>query len=118
MERPSDTLENTRLWKTTLATQSGADPHSVQRDHLRVAFLTMRKRAAQITAEIPRDQPELTVHDVTHLDALWGMADVVMAPSDTLTPIEAFVLGGAFLVHNLGNGLAAYPKGEEERHDN
>src|SRR5262249_50899810 len=28
-----------------------------------------------------------------------------------INPIEAFVLGSAFLIHDLGNGLAAYPDG-------
>lgn len=64
-----------------------------------------------LAAEIARDLPDYTVHDVTHLDALWQMADIIAGPDYELTPTEAFVLGGAFLIHDLGNGLAAYPDG-------
>lgn len=110
---PSTTIENTRLWQITLAPQSGIDSHARMREHLRAAFLSVRDRAAQIAGEIPRELPDFTVHDVTHLDALWEMADTVMDDSDGLTPTEAFVLGCAFLVHDLGMGLAAYPGGEE-----
>jgi hypothetical protein len=35
----------------------------------------------------------------------------VAGPDYHLTPTEAFVLGGAFLIHDLGMGLAAYPEG-------
>jgi hypothetical protein len=42
------------------------------------------------------------------------MADLIAGPDHALTPPEAFVLGGAFLVHDLGNGLAAYPEPESE----
>ena len=52
-----------------------------------------------------------TVHDDTHLDALWEMADIIAGTPFVLTPSEAFVLGGAFLIHDLGMGVAAYPEG-------
>ncbi|KAA6325782.1 hypothetical protein EZS27_025038 [termite gut metagenome] len=31
-----------------------------------------------------------------------------------LTPTEAFVLGGTFLIHDLGMGLASFPNGIKE----
>jgi hypothetical protein len=65
-----------------------------------------------IGQEIARDLPDFTVHDVTHLDALWEMAELTAGRVDHLTPTEAFVLGGAFLIHDLGMGLAAYPEGK------
>jgi hypothetical protein len=65
-----------------------------------------------LAAEIHRDLPEFTVHDITHLDALWEIADIVAGEQFSLTPPEAFVLGGAFLLHDLGMSLAAYPQGE------
>lgn len=39
------------------------------------------------------------------------MADLIAGPDFSLTPTEAFVLGGAFLIHDIGMGLAAYPNG-------
>jgi hypothetical protein len=106
--------ERTRLWVTTLAPQPGPDPHSKARERLRDAYLHFRERVATLTAEIPRDLPDFTVHDVTHLDALWEMASLIAGESYPLTPAEAFVLGGAILLHDAGMGLVAYPGGKEE----
>ena len=104
------TFESTGLWSRTLAARPD-DQFNQEREKLRAAFLSFRERAALLAAEIARDLPDYTVHDVTHLDALWQMADLIAGPGYELTPIEAFALGGAFLTHDLGNGLAAYPDG-------
>lgn len=103
---------NTRLWQTSLAQQPD-DPADEAREKLRVEFFKFRDRAATLTGEIARDLPEFTVHDITHLDALWEMADKIAGAHINLTPAEAFVLGGAFLIHDAGMGLAAYPEGRE-----
>lgn len=67
-----------------------------------------------LAAEIARDLPTLTVHDVSHLDALWDMTDLVAGSAYEINPLEGFVLGGAFLIHDLGLGLAAGPGGIDE----
>lgn len=105
------TFETATLWKCTLAARSEPDQFRHERERLRSAFLSFRDRAAMLAAEIARDLPDYTVHDITHLDALWQLADLIAGSEYELTPTEAFVLGGAFLTHDLGNGLAAYPDG-------
>ena len=107
-------FENTRLWQITLAVQSGPDPDYQQRMKLRETFHSFRERAEMLAGEISRDLPDFTVHDISHIDALWEMAQLVTGQDFTLTPPEAFVLGGAFLIHDLGMGVAAYPNGIEE----
>ena len=107
-------FENTRLWEITLAVQSEPDPEHQQRTKLREAFNSFRERAQMLAGEISRDLPDFTVHDISHIDALWEMAQLVTGQDFTLTPPEAFVLGGAFLIHDLGMGVAAYPNGIEE----
>jgi hypothetical protein len=110
----------TRLWETTLArrSESDTDLSSDPRERLRVAFMAFRARAQVLAAEINRDLPEFTVHDISHVDSLWEMADLVAGSNYELTPTEAFVLGGAFFVHDLGLSLAAYPDGLEAlRHE-
>jgi hypothetical protein len=81
-------------------------------------FLTnleaMRDRAAPVVARILRDMPGYTVHDISHLDALWEMADLIGSDEITLSPPEAFVFGGAVLLHDAAMTLAAYPRGIEE----
>jgi len=66
-----------------------------------------------IAAEIPQDLREFTVHDITHLDALWEMADLICAADSQINPVEAFVLGGSFLIHDLGLSIAAFPEGRD-----
>src|SRR5229473_3540610 len=102
------TFESTSLWTRTLALQSEPDTSQVERERLRNAFLSFRDRASMVAAEIARDLPDYTVHDITHLDALWHLAHLIAGSGYSITPAEAFVLGGAFLTHDLGNGLAAY----------
>ena len=110
-----DTVTNTRLWKTTLANNPTDNPATAAaRDKLRVSFVSFRERAGLLAVEIHRDLPEFTVHDITHLDALWEIADIISGEGFSLTPTEGFLLGGAFLLHDLGMSLAAYPKGIEE----
>jgi len=107
-------FEKTRLWKRSLGRQSGGDAHRRERERLRSTFFSFRENARLLAAEIPRDFDFLTVHDITHIDSLWEMADLVTREDERLSPLEAFVLGGAFLVHDLGMGLAAYPDGFDE----
>lgn len=110
----SQSFERTDLWKRTLAGLGAGDPHAADRERLRAAFSLFRERAGALANEIGRSYPTLTLHDVGHLDALWDAADMVAGPAYPINPAEAFVLGGAFLVHDLGNGLAAYPRGLDE----
>jgi hypothetical protein len=100
----------TRIWQRTLG-PGGDQKDSAAKEILRSAYNNFRSRAAALAGEIQRDLPDFTVHDVTHLDALWEMADIVVESEYPITPTEAFILGGAFLIHDLGLGLAAYPGG-------
>jgi hypothetical protein len=76
--------------------------------------MNFRERVAMLAGEIHKDLPEYTVHDITHLDALWEMADIIAGSDFFFTPTEAFVFGGAILLHDLGMGLASYPHGLDE----
>ena len=105
-------FEQIRIWKYSLGI-GVKDDEAACRDRLRVAFLTFRERAAHLAGEISRDLPEMTTHDLSHLDALWEMADAICGEANNLNPCEVFVLGGAFLLHDLGMSLAAYHKGLE-----
>jgi len=107
-------FEQIGLWQNTLAKQLEPDPNEKQREILRVGFENFRERAKVLATEIGTYLPEFTVHDITHIDALWETANLILPEGDKLNPAEAFVLGGAFLIHDLGMGLAAYPKGIDE----
>ena len=105
-------FQRTRLWSSALADTDG-DAHADPRRRLEAALLAFRGRAAVLAAMIPEDLRDFTTHDITHSDGLWEMADVIAGSEVDLTPTEAFVLGGAFLVHDLGLALASYPSGFE-----
>jgi hypothetical protein len=104
-------FRSTGIWRTTLADYGADDGDREAREHLRNAYLQFRERASQLAAEIVRDYPELTDHGGNHLDALWGLADVIAGGRFELTPAEAFAFGGAVLLHDLGLAVAAYPEG-------
>lgn len=80
----------------------------------RQELLNLRGKAAILVAQIPKDIPGLTVHDITHLDALWETASLALGDSYALNPAEAYVLGAAILLHDAGMSLASYPSGIED----
>lgn len=106
--------EQTSIWQKTLGKQLEPDLYEKERDFLRVEFENFRERAKILAAEIATILPEFTVHNITHIDALWETAEIVTKDEFELTPTEAFVLGGTFLIHDLGMGLASFPNGIEE----
>jgi len=106
-------FERTDFWQRTLARQE-SDQYEEARSFLREAFLQFRSKVVLLVAQIAKDLPELTVHDISHLDALWEMASLIAGSSYPLSPAEAFVFGGAALLHDAGMSLASYPGGLPE----
>lgn len=106
------TFQNTKLWTDTLAEREG-DGDRQPRELLRSQLLRMRERVSQLISHIPVDCRDLTVHDVTHLDALWESAQQICGTDWELNPAEAFVFGAAVLIHDAGLTTLAYPKGKE-----
>lgn len=82
-----------------------------QRERLRSAYRSFWENAVVLSNEIQRDAPNLTLHNEAHFDALWIAADQIAGKDLTLTPLETFVLGGAILLHDNANSLAAFPGG-------
>jgi len=106
------TILDSHIWQQTLAGRS-ADDNSEARERLRSAFTSFRERAGLLAGEIRRDLPQLTLHDQNHLDALWETAATILGPDYALTPAEGFVLGGAFLLHDLGMAVPSFDGGIE-----
>src|SRR5215813_8538880 len=103
-------FEQTPLWRRTLAERAD-DPHRAARQVLRAAYLQFRSTVEPLAAEIARSLPMFTDHSIAHIDALWDTASLVCGETFPLNAAEAFVLGGAFLLHDLGMGLASYHGG-------
>lgn len=107
-------FRNTTLWARTLADQGADDPDAAPRALLRNSYLQMREAVKPLAGEIALSMPSFTVHSIEHCDALWQVGSTLMPDDFEMTPAEAFVLGGAFLLHDLGMGLSAYEGGEAE----
>jgi hypothetical protein len=115
MSITSSVFDTTMLWRTTLASRpKGTDAHEEERDRLRTTFLSFRERCGHLANEIRKDLPDLTVHDLSHLDALWETSSTIVGEGYSLTPTEAFVLGGAILLHDLAMSVAATSGGYTE----
>lgn len=71
----------------------------------------MRENVIPFVRNIHRDVLGLTVHEESHLDALWQTANCIAGENFELTPIEAFVFGASILLHDTGLAVAAYPGG-------
>jgi len=109
----AERFEKTGLWNRTLGLRRKDEDHE-SREILRRAYLDMRKGAKFLTEQIQNDCPELTVHNVTHLDALWETADTLLGPDFPVNPSEAFVFGAAVLLHDAAMSLASYAGGVAE----
>lgn len=105
-------FEKTELWRQSLGPRSDddeADARALLRDRL----LDVRRRTEQLVSLIVRDMPGLTIHDISHLDALWETASLIAGSLFRLNPAEAFVFGAAVYTHDAAMSLAAYPRGLE-----
>ena len=100
-------METSSLWQRSFG-GNGKDP-SVQR--LVVSLRDVRRRAALLTSRIASALPGLTLHDVSHLDALWDVADVIAGVEFVLNPLEAYVFGCAVLLHDAGLCFEAFAGG-------
>ena len=104
---------STWLWKQAFAVQRD-DSSEDEQQFFMSNYEAMRERVKPLVSQIEADIPGLTIHDITHLDALWDMASLVTENAISINPVEAFVFGASILLHDAGLTLAAYPGGLEE----
>ena len=97
------------MWQRSFG--ENEEDQSVQR--LVVSLRDVRQRAALLTSRIASALPGLTLHDVSHLDALWEVAEVIAGDEFVMNPLEAYVFGCAVLLHDSGLCFEAYAGGRE-----
>lgn len=105
-------LDRTWLWRKAFSDEAGYDEN--EREFYRNQLTQMRERVAPVVRRIMPDMPGYTVHDITHLDALWETASLVASEGLQLNPAEAFVFGASVLLHDSAMTLAAYEGGLSE----
>ncbi|MBB3815684.1 hypothetical protein FHY13_004091 [Xanthomonas arboricola] len=112
MSSPSD-FRLTWLWRHAFINPL-PDVTATEQEFFRDRYLAMREKAAVLVSQIAASMPGLTVHDLTHLDALWETASLVSEGAITVSPAEAFVFGASVLLHDSAMSLAAYPQGLDQ----
>ena len=96
-----------QLWKNTLGILGDSNQEKI--DLLKTEFENIRKNVSCLAQNISSQFSEYTLHDISHADALWGLTDIILDGREIrLNPAEGFVLGCAFLFHDLGMSLAVY----------
>ena len=105
--------ERTELWKRTLGERSG-DGAQAARAHLREQLRRAWQRAGQLAEQLRSAYPALKIQGGSRFDALWERVDLLLGREYPLNAAEAFVLGGALIIYDLGPVLAGWPGGEVE----
>lgn len=106
-------FRQTWLWNHAFVNPR-TDSSTEEQEYFRSRFLAMRSKVEQLVSRIAIDMPGMTVHDISHLDALWETASLVADGAVTVNPPEAFVLGASILLHDSAMSLAAYPGGVDD----
>jgi hypothetical protein len=104
--------KDTWLWQRAFVL-AREDATTAQQQYFQQRYLSMREKAVALVSRIQTDMPSMTVHDESHLDALWEMGSIVARGSIDLNPPEALAFGGAVLLHDAAMTVAAYPNGLE-----
>jgi histidine kinase/DNA gyrase B/HSP90-like ATPase len=77
------------------------------------ALKAMRKVVEALAQTTNATVPSYTDHTVRHMDALWAVSDEIITEPEIarMTSAEAFLLGAAFYLHDIGMAYAATPEG-------
>ena len=102
-------IEQSPLWRRTFS-KSLADPRV---SRLVTSLRNARERVAHLTSRIVASLPGLTLHDSSHLDALWGVASTIAGDDYVLNPLEGYLFGTAVLLHDAALCHEAYSGGQE-----
>ena len=80
------------------------------------ALKAMRKVVEALAQTTNATVPSYTDHTVRHMDALWAVSDEIITEPEIarMTSAEAFLLGAAFYLHDIGNGVCGDPRRAEK----
>ncbi|HSF08170.1 MAG TPA: hypothetical protein VLA60_02085, partial [Nitrospirales bacterium] len=78
-------FRQTWLWQHVFVNPR-LDADITEQDYFRVQFLTMRDRVGHLVSRIAADLPNMTVHDLTHLDFLWETTSLIAEGAVSVSP--------------------------------
>ena len=99
-------MEESPLWQRTFA-----DTEDPGVSRLVVSLRNARERVDHLTKRIASSLPDLTIHDLSHLDGLWSVASTIAGDDFSLNPLEGFLFGSAVLLHDAALCFEAYAGG-------
>lgn len=106
-------FESKNIWLRSMSCATDS-AHSAQIKRLKASYGRFWSNAIVLARQIQHDVKNLTLHDESHFEALWERVDQIAGSDLVLSPLEVFVLGGAILLHDNANSLAAFKGGIEE----
>ncbi|AQW97258.1 ATP-binding protein [Elizabethkingia anophelis] len=101
-------IENTKIWKKSF---TNINENQIEVEKLKASFISTRGKMLHIVNRISAEFPDLTLHDITHLDKLWEMSDLLLKDSFDLNPLETYILGVSILLHDSALTYLAYENG-------
>lgn len=104
-------IKSTSLWINAFENQELAR-YSDDTTRLKNELIRMREKVSALVTKIGQILPGLTVHDTTHLDALWKTAETISGKNYELNPLETFIFGSAVLLHDTAMCWEAYEGGQ------
>ena len=105
----TNAMEQSPLWRRAYG-ESPSDPNV---SRLVTSLRGARERTSLLTSRIVNSLPALTLHDISHLDALWGVASTIAGDGYTLNPLECYLFGTAVLLHDAALCHEAYSGGQD-----
>lgn len=105
--------KNSSLWLSTLNVTNDS-PNKDKQQELQDAYIRLRENITLLVSKISGDMPLLTLHDISHLDALWETASIIVGKDYVLNPLEGFILGASILIHDSALCVEAFEGGLEE----
>ena len=103
-------IQETGIWKKSLGVSKNNDSNITK---LTASLENFRDKVKLLTSKIATDLPHLTIHDITHIDALWEVADTIVGDDFPFNPLEAYIFGGAVLLHDAALCFDAYTGGQQ-----
>ena len=109
MRKGKPKVESSDLWQRSFADE-GTDANVLR---LSNSLRGIRRNAKDLTSRIASSLHSLTIHDISHLDALWDVASIVAGRDFPFNPLEAYIFGAAVLLHDAGLCFEAYSGGRD-----
>jgi hypothetical protein len=95
------------LWQSAFNSSPKRDSNRIHQFY-EGQLLNLRRKVGVLLDRIKADLPNLTIHDLSHLDALWELSSLIAGKGIKLSPSEGFVFGAAILLHDAAMSVTAF----------